>query len=357
MTPSMRGAWTAWLALAAFMIGCAPSSGVSPGAVPPSAAPPSGAPPVAAPPLSAAAPASNPPAAAPEPVTVHIFGKSVTTAIQQYAIEKGFFRDEGLDVTLQLADASIGVQLAATGQVEFTASLGSAIAGAVRGVPVKAVFVSGDRPPWWMYSDPSITTIRELRGKKIGASSAGSSLNIVARLIMERHGLAPDDFTILNLGSPQRVAALQSGAVDAAFLVAPQNLVAEGSGFRHLFNARDEGVLLITEGLATGDGYLQEKPDVVRRMVRASVLGLRRMRDDHAGAIDTMARFTEISPEEARQIFEFVLPTWTPDGTAEPATLRQTIEIMKLTAEVDTPVAEEQVFDLRMAREVATERP
>jgi hypothetical protein len=87
-------------------------------------------------------------------VTVHIFGNSVTTAIQQYAIEKGFYRDEGLDVVLQLADASIGVQLAATGQVDFTASVGSAIAGAVRNVPVKTVFVSGDRPPWWMYTDP-----------------------------------------------------------------------------------------------------------------------------------------------------------------------------------------------------------
>jgi hypothetical protein len=79
------------------------------------------------------------------------------------------------------------------------------------------------------------------------------------------------------------------------------------------------------------------------------------MQTDRAGAIDTVARFTEVSPEEAAQIYEFGLATWTPDGTAEPATLRQSIEIMKLTAQVEGAVPEDQVFDLRMAREIAAQ--
>ena len=79
------------------------------------------------------------------------------------------------------------------------------------------------------------------------------------------------------------------------------------------------------------------------------------MQTDRAGAIDTVARFTEISPEEAAQIYEFGLATWTPDGTAEPTVLRQSIEIMKLTAQVEGAVPEDQVFDLRMARELAAQ--
>jgi hypothetical protein len=70
-----------------------------------------------------------------------------------------------------------------------------------------------------------------------------------------------------------------------------------------------------------------------------------------------MARFTEVSPEDARQIFEFNLPTWTADGMAEPSVLRQTIEVMKLTTQVETPVPDDQVFDLRFARELSAARP
>jgi NitT/TauT family transport system substrate-binding protein len=204
-----------------------------------------------------------------------------------------------------------------------------------------------------MYGQPSIASAAELRGKTIGTSSAGSSLTIVARMILERYGVGPDEATLVNLGSPQRLAALQSGAADAAFLLAPYNLVAERAGFRQLFNTRDEGILLITEGLATGDDFLREKPEVVRRVLRASLRALHGMREDREGAIETIARFTEVEPEEARQIYELALPTWTADGTAEPAAMRESIEIMKQTVQVDGPVPEDQAFDLRIAREVA----
>jgi ABC-type nitrate/sulfonate/bicarbonate transport system substrate-binding protein len=343
----MRIARVAWLLLGVLVASCAPASGATTSAAGPRQAEPA---------VSGRAPATaEPTPVALVPITVHNFGPSVNTAIIQYGVEQGYYRDEGLDVTLQIADASVGVNLAASGHVDFTTSVGSALAAAVRGVPIKVIFATADRPLWWMYADPSITSVAGLRGKKIGSSSAGSSLTIVLNLILQKYGIGPDDATSVSLGSPQRLAALQAGAIDAGFLVAPTNLLAESAGFRQLFNSKDEGILLITEGLATGDAFLAEKPDVVRRMLRASLRAVRGMQTDRAGAIDTVARFTEISPDEAAQIYEFGLATWTPDGTAEPTVLRQSIEIMKLTAQVEGPVSEDQVFDLRMARELAAQ--
>jgi NitT/TauT family transport system substrate-binding protein len=312
--------------------------------------------PAAPPAAQPAAPASAPSApAAPVSITVHNFGNTVNTAIIRLGIDQGYYRDEGLDVTLQNADASIGVQLIATGQVQFSTSVGSALAGAVRGIPVKVVFASADRPLWWMYAAPSITSVQELRGKRLGVSSAGSSLTIVAKLILERYGIGPDDAALLNVGTAQRLPALESGAIDAAFLVAPLNLQAAKAGFRQLFASTDEGIFLTTEGLAAGDDYLREQPDVVRRMMRASVRSLQKMRDDRAAAIDTVARFTEVDHEMAQQIYDFARVTWTTNGTADSATLRQSIDIMKLVAEVDTPVPESQAYDLSATRAVAAE--
>jgi ABC-type nitrate/sulfonate/bicarbonate transport system substrate-binding protein len=347
MMPSTRDAWVAWIVLAVLVAGCAPTGGATPN----SAAPTSSQALATAP-----APAGTAPAAL-LPITVHSFGASVNTAIIQYGIERGFYRDEGLEVGLQVADASVGVQLTTTGHVDFTTSVGSAIAAAVRGIPIKIIFATADRPLWWMYVDPKITSVAGLRGKKLGVSSAGSSLTITVRLILEKYGIGPDDATIVNLGTPQRYPALESGAVDAAFLSTPQNLVAEQAGFRPLFNSKDEGILLITEGLAAGDTFLREKPDVVRRMLRASLRAVRGMHSDRQGAINTVARYNDISLEEAAHSYESGLATWTPDGTAELPAMRQSIEIMKLSADVDTLVPEDQVFDLRIARELAAERP
>ncbi|SRR5579884_840149 len=345
----MRAPSIAGLVLVVLLAGCTPSTG-APAAAPRAAgseAPATG-------PSAAAAPAASQATdTALVPINVTNFGPSVNTAFLQYGLKKGYYRDEGLDVSVQFAEAAVGVQLVAAGHMDFSQAVGSSLAAAVRGAPIKIVFPTADRPLWWMYSQPSIKSTPELRGKTIGASSAGSSLTIVARMILEHYGIGPDDATLVNLASQQRLAALESGAADAAFLVAPYNLEADRAGYPQLFNSKDEGILLITEGLATSDTFLREKPDLVRRMLRASLRSLRGMRDDPDGAVDTIATFTEVSPDEARQIYELALPTWTKDGTTDTAAMQQSVDIMKQVAQVDGPVSVDQVFDLSIAREVA----
>ncbi len=326
-----------------------PASGPAPARAEPAAPEPATAAPVAREPASPMPPAPR------VALTVHNFDNTVTTAIIRHAIDKGFYEQEGLDVTLQNGDASVGVQLLASGHVQFSTSVGSAMAAAVRGVPVKVVFVSADRPLWWMFAKPSITSVGDLRGKVVGVSSAGSSLTIVAKLILERYGLGADDVSYLNVASPQRLPALESGAVDAAFLVAPGNLLAAQAGLRQLFGSADEGVLLTTEGLATSDEYLQDNAPIVRRMLRASLRGLVDMRANRADAIATVADFTGIDAADAAATYDLALPTWTSAGVADSPALQQSIEIMKQVAEVTTPVDEAQAYDLRLAREVAAE--
>jgi NitT/TauT family transport system substrate-binding protein len=143
--------------------------------------------------------------------------------------------------------------------------------------------------------------------------------------------------------------------VDASFLVAPGNLLAAKAGLRELFSSYDEGILLITEGLATGDEYLRDHPDVVRRMMRGTVRALHAMRENRSEAIATVTRFTDVDAEQAEQVYDFALPGWTTNGTADPDALKQSIDIMKLAGEVTTPVEESQAFDLRYVREVAAE--
>src|SRR5437868_14596070 len=96
--PSMRIARVAWLILGLLVASCAPASGATTSAAGPRQPEPA---------VSARAPATaEPTPVALVPITVHNFGPSVNTAIIQYGVEHGYYRDEGLDVTLQIADSS-----------------------------------------------------------------------------------------------------------------------------------------------------------------------------------------------------------------------------------------------------------
>ena len=68
-----------------------------------------------------------------------------------------------------------------------------------------------------------------------------------------------------------------------------------------------------------------------------------------------VADFTGIDTALAAEIYDLARPTWTSNGTAESPALQQSIEIIKQVAEVTTPVDEAQVYDLRLAREVAAQ--
>jgi NitT/TauT family transport system substrate-binding protein len=325
----------------------------APGA--PAASSPATAAPAASPPVTGPAEATRSVPTPPTAITVHNFANTVNTAIVQHGIEKGYYPAEGIDLTLQPAQATVGVQLVASGHLPFSLSPGTALPGALRGLPLRVVFVSAFRPLWWMYADPSITRVEDLRGKRIGLSTAGSSLTIVGKLLLERHGIGPDDASLLNVASEQRFPALQSGAIDAAFLVAPTNMVAARAGFRELFASHTEGVGLITEGMAANADFVQQQPDVMRRMMRATVRSLDAMRKDRPGAIATIARFTDVSPDEAEQVYDLGLPSWTTNGVADAATIRQSLDIMKIVAEVADAVEESQAFDLHYTREAAGE--
>src|SRR4029453_19647283 len=86
---------------------------------------------------------------------------------------KGFYRDEGLDVEVIFIRGAVGMQALLGGSVVFSSASGSHIAAAVRGIPVKLVFIASAKPQFDMVAQKEIRSIAELKGKFIGISSRG----------------------------------------------------------------------------------------------------------------------------------------------------------------------------------------
>ena len=128
------------------------------------------------------------------------------------AQKEGYFKEEGLNVELLSIRGEIAIRTTLAGEVDFFTNAGSALAAAVRGVPVRLVTVFQDKPGWDLIAVPDIKSVAQLRGKNIGIMSPEGSLAVVAREILRKNGLDPTkDVNLVVMGGDEvRFPALQT---------------------------------------------------------------------------------------------------------------------------------------------------
>src|SRR5258706_2938147 len=154
------------------------------------------------------------------------------------AKEKGYFKEEGLDVEVILMSAPIGIRALIAGDVDASTVGGSALPPIFRGAPLRMVFISFDKPTHWLYAKPEIRAVKDLKGKKVAVDGLGGTLESLLRSVLEKNGLeAGRDVPFLAIGTPPgRFLALTSGAVDASLFTFPLNFRAEEAGFPEMLN-------------------------------------------------------------------------------------------------------------------------
>ena len=146
---------------------------------------------------------------------------------------KGFWREEGLDVETILIRGAVGMQALLGGSVDYTSASGSTIAAAVRGLPVKLVFISSAKPQFDLMSQPQIKSVQDLKGKIVGISSRGGSNDLMMQMILQKNGLVPnkDVTTIIVGGQEESALTLRAGRIAAALMTPPRPFMLQREGF------------------------------------------------------------------------------------------------------------------------------
>src|SRR5919112_2543916 len=144
---------------------------------------------------------------------------------------QGYFKDESIDVEVLQMNANVSVAALAAGNIDYNLILQSVVTANLRGLPLKVAGILIERPNHKVVVHPSIQKFADLKGKKIAISSFGSLVDILARLAAAHFKLDPkNDIQFIAAGSSSaRVAQLQAGVVQAAFLTPPGNLRAEAA--------------------------------------------------------------------------------------------------------------------------------
>jgi NitT/TauT family transport system substrate-binding protein len=270
------------------------------------------------------------------------------------AEQQGYLKEEGLDLQLLSIRGEIAIRSALAGEIDYFTNAGSALAAAVRGVPVKIVTVFQDKPGWDLIALPGIKSIQQLRGATIGVMSPEGSLAVVARQILRRHGLEPGkDVNLVTMGGDSvRLPALQAKAIQATLFNTGMSLQAQKEGFTKLASASDYATV-IEGGLAAGTDKIKQNPDKVFRFVRAALKGLQFFVTKRDLALKMMMEQSRMTDRAlASAIYDIQSSLTLRNGFSDDQTLQAMINDMVKTTKVQREVNVSDVFDLSFVKKV-----
>jgi NitT/TauT family transport system substrate-binding protein len=346
------------------LVGCgAPAPSSAPAA--PAQQPAAPAAPVAsgaAPTASGAAPAAAPAATAPPaPVAIKIVNPatSVSWLPAKMAEALGYFREEGIEVSFPRANATVAMAGLAAHEIDFATDTGSVIrAAAVQDLPVTVLVVFTERPGHTLNVRPEIRAIGDLRDKAIAIPQGQAIGTTLTRRLLVGVGLQPDrDVNLVALGDDAaRWAALEQNIVQGSMFPPPINVKAENGGFPILVKSADYVPSFIV-GLGAHKSYLTERPDVLRRVLRASVRGLRAVHEDRAASTQVMQDWVELTPAEAARGYDLVLDTYSKNGILTDPMLQENVAMLREDGSFpdDRPAVLTQVSDMAPLRAVLRE--
>lgn len=271
-------------------------------------------------------------------------------------IEKGFYAEEGLDVTLDYGFENDYLKLVGVDESQFMVGSGDQVVlGRAQGLPVRYVMNWYSQFPVVIFAkaEAGITKPADLAGKTIGIPGPFGASYVALRGILEAANLTEADVKLASIGFTQ-VAAITEGTIDAAVdYVVNGPVVLAQSGVATTQIKLDDYLQIPANGLVTNEKTIQEKPELVEKMVRASLKAVQYTLDHPDEAFAIALKFVPEAggDNEAanRAVFDAVLAYWTPVaggtlGVTDLAAWQTAAEFMQRIGLVDTLVPATELF-------------
>jgi len=302
--------------------------------------------------------AAQQPAPQPAQLRLHLPSRSTSYLPWYIAIERGYFKEQSLEVEIMQAPGTIGVKAMVAGEMDFSGAATSAIPAIAQGTPLKVVFVQSAKPNYWFTTRPEIQALQDLKGIRVVVPNlGGSTYERLLSAAMRKQGLDPStDVTFIGGGSAGGggsdilVAALAAGLADGMVGNVLQRLSAEEHGFHTIYDFANDSAD-IQGGVATSEGLLRDRPDVAQRFFRAAVKATRVMAADPDTSLDVLIQYVEMDRGDAAKGLSWIRPLMARDGLLTPAEQADGLAALKAQMPEIASLEVSQVFDLRPLEE------
>ena len=270
--------------------------------------------------------------------------------------KRGFFQEEGLQGEFIRINPAIAFQALVGGEIDYYTVLGPGVAAAIRGVPVKLVAAYVPVAPTALIARPEIKSILELRGKTIGVNAYGGALEAMARLMFKHFSIDPDKEVKFLATGPldSRFGAMKQGLTHATLGSPPTDFLGKKMGFVVLTRAHELFSFPVS-GLIASAKKLKERPDEIKRVIKAGIKANRYIRLNRDSTLPVMAEWLKIDKEMAAATYESSVKTFSEDLNLPDGGLRLLIDEAKRVAKVNREVSPGDVADLSLLKEVQRE--
>jgi len=292
------------------------------------------------------------PANALERFFISIPGPTLSYAHLYYGQERGFFSQEGLDLQVLVVRGVIGLSSLMSGEIDVTCHAGSGLAAVLRGLPIKIINVTHDRPVHDLIVHSSITTPADLKGKAIAVGSLEGTAAVITRRILQAKGLdAQKDVTLLSMDSPARLQSLLSGKVLAGMVTPPTTYLALDRGFRTMARGRDYLRYLQTGVVATDAALKQKRANIVR-FLRGWNRSLKFYQENPEVMLPYIQKKLAVKdPQMARRMYDEDREIISLTGTLNNDAARDILDTAREALRIKETVPLERVFDFSLAQE------
>jgi ABC-type nitrate/sulfonate/bicarbonate transport system substrate-binding protein len=266
---------------------------------------------------------------------------SFAFAATEVGIEAKVFERESIEieVTSFRGDAQMQQALAA-GSLDIGLGSGPALGFRAKGAPaigVAAMYGPPANLALVLPLDTPVKAISDLRGKRIGVTTAGSLTDWLVRELSRQQGWGSDGVQVLALGQMQaRLAAIQRGELDGMVIEAATGYELEEAGkTKNFLLFGDIAKEFYTHVIFATDAMIEARSELLRRFLRGWFKTVAFMRANKDFVVRSAAKTIEVKPAIAAKIYDAQIAGFSSDGSWSPAAIdviRQSLKELGILA-------------------------
>jgi NitT/TauT family transport system substrate-binding protein len=272
------------------------------------------------------------------------------------ALERGFFREEGLEAQLVQVRGTAAVAATVSGDAHALEAMGTAMGAIQRGVPLRILAVNLYKPLFWLVTRPQLKTAHDLNGKIMGTTTFGGVQHLTGLRMLRKLGVNPETVTVVQVGDvPTQLQALVQGSIDIALLSPPTVIRARDQYKMNLLAGALNDFVGFQNGFAVLETNLSKDRALLKKMLRARAKANRYFWENEKGASEVLAKYMRVDLSVALESYRLSREAYTTNGIPS---AREINEVLKTDAEmlkIPEPLPSSKIFDFAVQREINKE--
>lgn len=269
------------------------------------------------------------------------------------ARDAGLFKKYGLEVELIQMAGPLPIAALAAGEIDYLTGYTTGIVATGQGAPLKGIMIALRKPPFFLVGEAAIQKPADLVGKRIGVDRIGSLQHLVVRLLLKTKGIDPEKVIFTQTGSVSNtVTSLGGGAVSAAVLSGPHNVIMTQKGFRQIGAADELSMHFPTSGLVVNETKLKSDANRMKNVLRVMLDAAAYCRKEKPWTINYIKDKWKVEAKIAETVYDQWLSTLTLDGKIAIKDMQEYFDLAYSQKQISAPINVAAVTDYSLLDQV-----